>query len=140
MGARPGDPNRAPAGKARALEPGPGARAAEPPRPGPQRAGLGAPVLWAEARETGRLRLGKEGGCWATKVRSVFSGSFEIALGSSKLSPCDCRVTQRLVPTPRRRGVGPSRGAVLLPRLLPYPPLSHPDLLSLMKQSAILGG
>lgn len=38
-------PNRAPAGKARALEPRPGARAAEPPRPGPQRARLGASLL-----------------------------------------------------------------------------------------------
>lgn len=67
-------------------------------------------------------------------------GSFEIALGLSKLSPCDCRVTNGQVPTPGRRGVGPDRGAVLLPRLLSYPPLSHTSLLSLMKQSAIFEG
>lgn len=77
------------------------------------------------------------------EVRSVFGGSFEIALGSSKLSSCDCRVTQRLVSTLGRQGVGPDRGSVLLPRLLSrllsYPPLSHPDFLSLMKQSAIFG-
>lgn len=58
-------------------------------------------------------------------------------LGPSTLSPCDCRVTSGQVATPGRRGVGPHRDAVLLPRLLSYPPLSHPDLLCLMKQSAI---
>lgn len=76
-----------PWGRPERWSPRPGARAAEPPRPGPQRAGLGVPLRPAAAREAGRLRLGKEGGGRATEVRSVFDGSFEIALGRGKLSP-----------------------------------------------------
>lgn len=88
----------------------------------------------------GRLRLGKEGGGRTTEVRSVFDGSFEIALGRSKLSPYDCRVTQRASFNSRKAWGRPDRGAVLLLHLLFYPPLSHPDFFSLMKQSAIFEG
>lgn len=62
--------NRAPAGKARALEPRPGSRASEPPRPELQRAGLGAPLRppqigrpgglgWGRKEEAGRRKLGQ---------------------------------------------------------------------------------
>lgn len=83
-------PNRAPAGKARAPELRPGSRAAEPPRPGPQRAGFRAP----EARRLGSSGWGKKGEARRQKLGQFVGGSFEIALGPSKLSPCDCRVTQ----------------------------------------------
>lgn len=143
MGAEPGGPKSGACGEG----PSAGAPAGSPRR--------GAAPPWAAARrarspapprrcsggwEAGRLRLGKEGGGRTTEVRSVFDGSFEIALGRSKLSPYDCRVTQRASFNSRKAWGRPDRGAVLLPHLLFYPPLSHPDFFSLMKQSAIFEG
>lgn len=128
-------PNRAPAGKARAPELRPGARAAEPPRPGPQRAGFRAP----EAGRLGGSGWGRKEEARRQKLGQFVGGSFEIALGPSKLSPCDCRVTQPASSNSRKAWGRPrSRRCSLFPS--PFQPTTYQDLLSLPKQKCHFGG
>lgn len=130
-------PNRAPAGKARAPELRPGARAAEPPRPGPQRAGFRAP----EAGRLGGSGWGRKEEARRQKLGQFVGGSFEIALGPSKLSPCDCRVTQRASSNSRKAwGRPPSRRCSSSPSPFQPTTYNHQDLLSLRKQKCHFGG
>lgn len=124
MGARPGGPTPGARGSGPSAGARPGARAAEPP----------APPLVSAVRARSPAPLGRRSGGGGGWGRGRKEGRKEDA-GCGKLGPFLVgRLKLRRVPANCRPGtaespaVGPDRGAALLPRLPPDPPLSHPDL------------
>lgn len=126
-----------PAGKARALEPRPGARAAEPPRPGPQRAG-------SEPRSSGPQLWRPAGSVWGLKKDAGRRKLGQFLVGHLKLRwvLANCRLVTAESHSGKfqlREGRAPTAAPFSFPVSFPTHHLVILISFSLMRQSAILG-